>query len=111
MSDRVISFESGVNVEGKPFIHLRWGKEMAQLTPEQAIRHALGVIETAQGALTDAFLVTFLRDRLGTPIEKGAVLLKDFREYREARVSTLTPDELAATAREHYEPPAEPKSH
>lgn len=71
----------------EPAVVLNWGEEIGELTPAEARAHALVVIETAEGAEGDAFLMHFLHTRVGLPVEHAAQVLKDFREWREQRAA------------------------
>jgi len=68
----------------QPYVTLRWGKENGQLTPAEAVEHGRKVIEAAQAAITDAFLINFLIDRVGLSPPRAAAVLQDFRGYRKA---------------------------
>lgn len=78
-----ISIESLVSGrDGQPYVQLSWGRERGQLTPAEAMAHATEVIGAAQAAITDAFLFTFLKERVGTDDGHAAAVLRDFRGYR-----------------------------
>ncbi len=80
----VASLVSGRNRE--PYVTLRWGKQKAQLTPAEARRHAHIILEAADAAISDAFLVSWLTERLGADgPEVVGQALSDFRGYRVAQ--------------------------
>ena len=54
---------------GKALVRIDWGPQSGQLTAAEARAHALRVLEAAEAAETDLFLVT--------------KLLRDFRKRRE----------------------------
>lgn len=68
----------------KPYIEIRWGLMHAQLPLKDARDHALHILEACNAAETDAFIVHFLSRILKFPLEKCAVVLDEFRKFREA---------------------------
>jgi hypothetical protein len=74
---------------GEPLVQLRWtdgtDARTVQFSCAEAIALAMQIHEAAAAALMDTFLVEFVADRLGRGPQHGAVLLKEFREWREAR--------------------------
>ncbi len=71
---------------GEPLVELRWGAEEGQFTPDEARAHALRVLEAAEAAEQDAFLMDWLLHQVGViDVEKRAMMLKHFRAWREAR--------------------------
>lgn len=69
----------------EPFVVLRWGAEGGQLTPMEARQHARRLLEAAEAADQDAFLVDFLRDRVGVDVPQQMAVLLEFREWRAKR--------------------------
>lgn len=53
-----------------------------QLSPAEARSLALNLLEAAEGALGDGFLLTFLEKEIGLSLEQLAPLLVKFRGYR-----------------------------
>jgi hypothetical protein len=53
-----------------------------QLTPDEARGLALNLLEAAEAALGDGFLLTFLEREAGMPVEQLMPLLRKFRGYR-----------------------------
>ena len=68
-------------------VELQWGDEKGQLSLEEARAHGLKILEVAEAAETDAFLVEFFRKRLNVPLEQAVVILQDFRAFRSSRLS------------------------
>jgi hypothetical protein len=67
----------------EPLVTLRWGLMRGQLSPDEARAHALLILEAAEAAQSDAFLVHFLKTKIGVQeIEKIAMVLSDMRAYR-----------------------------
>jgi hypothetical protein len=74
--------QSGVNRDGEPFVQLILGdKLVAQQSVQQAREHAMAVLEAAEAAEQDAFLVDWVK-RVGADERAAAGLLQDFRNYR-----------------------------
>lgn len=61
------------------------GGESIQLDLAAARHHAMLVLEAAEAATGDGFLVGFLADKIGVDQERAALVLDDFRKYREAQ--------------------------
>src|SRR4051812_2088095 len=79
---RELWMESGVNTEGRAFIHLHWGDESGQLTPATAREHALAMLETVAAAEFDAALWAVAVGPMGMEPEQAAGLLGMMREAR-----------------------------
>ena len=83
------SIVSGRNLE--PYIQIvlvyddKSEDQITQWTPEEAYNHAMAVLGAVEAANTDAFLVAFLTERIGVPLEKTGSVLVDFRQWRERR--------------------------
>jgi hypothetical protein len=86
-----IEVESSVTLVGKPFLVLSWGSERGQLSPEEARHHAAVVIEAAEAAEQDAFLVMVMREKLAMTDPEIATMLREFRAFREARLDLKRP--------------------
>jgi hypothetical protein len=67
-------------------VELNWGDKKAQFSPEEARKHALKILECADAAETDAFIVDFFVKRLGQKFEQSLRILQDFRAFREERM-------------------------
>ena len=68
---------------GAALIQLEWGAQKGQLTAAEARAHALRVLECAEAAETDLFLVTFLTEKIGAPLSAAVQVLQEFRRSRE----------------------------
>lgn len=53
-----------------------------QMSPAEARDLALNILESAEAALGDGFLLTFLEGEIGLSLEQLAPLLVKFRGYR-----------------------------
>jgi hypothetical protein len=84
--EHVLWSQSGVNKAGEPFIQLLQDDQpICQFTPEQARSHARDLLECTEAAEQDAFMVSFMREKVGLD-QKGAIaMLVDFRKWREER--------------------------
>lgn len=79
-----IRMTSQVNAgDGSPAVCLQWGEHILHMESTTAKRHGLAIIETAMGADADAFLMRWVQEVVGAPPEKAAMLLMDFRRWRE----------------------------
>lgn len=76
----IVSFQTG-----QPFVHLRWGENVGQLTPDEARQHALLILEAAQNAVADAAITGWAKDELELDPERAAQLLDAHRRYRADR--------------------------
>jgi hypothetical protein len=76
--------QSGVNMRGEPFIQLTLNENViGQFTPAEARDFARTILEAAEAAETDAFLMQWVTQQVGAGPEQAAGLLADFRRYRE----------------------------
>lgn len=73
--------ESGVNDQGKPFVHMHWGAESGQLSTGEAMQHALHMIETSVAAEHDGVTFKVLTE-MGFESDKAAAFLVAMREAR-----------------------------
>jgi hypothetical protein len=67
-----------------PYVVLKWGAEACQMTPADAVEHATRIIEASQAAITDAFLMAFLAEKLELNERMAAAAVAEFRGYRKA---------------------------
>jgi hypothetical protein len=67
-------------------LEFTWGENRAQLSCQEAREHALGILECAEAAESDSFLVHFLMQELGLEFEKAVQIMASFRTYREQRL-------------------------
>jgi hypothetical protein len=70
---------------GEGIVQLTWGNEKGQLSPEEARAHALKILECAESAETDAFVVEFFEKILKSTRDQAIQILMEFRNFREAR--------------------------
>ncbi len=90
MTEQRIDITSGVSYQtGEGFVELQWGDKKGQLTPTEARLHALLILEAADAAESDAFMVGWMREQIHAPEGAIARLLIDFRHYRDSRSSWL----------------------
>jgi hypothetical protein len=73
---------SGVTSKGKPFVTYQWEKLAAQWSPDEARKHALGLLAVAEAAEHDAITFQFLRDKTGLEIDAAGLMIADLRNYR-----------------------------
>jgi hypothetical protein len=74
----------------QPIVRISYGpegftREIAQIPPEDAISLAMNLLQASQASLTDAFLVSFLEQRIGAEPEQVFGILKEFRDWRMGR--------------------------
>jgi hypothetical protein len=76
----------------QPFVTLTYnGRKIAQMPPENAVDFAHNVLACAEASLSDAFLVEFMRDRVGLEMAQVGGLLVEFREWRDKREEQQQP--------------------
>jgi hypothetical protein len=73
--------------EGK--LDVTWGDVPMQLDPVKAREIAWMLLEGASIAESEAAVVRFLKDRVGIDAERAAMVLQDFRRYREQAPASL----------------------
>jgi 6-phosphogluconate dehydrogenase len=87
--------QSGVNRAGEPFIQLILGdKVIAQQTPEMAREHAHAVLEAAEAAEQDAFLVHWVKNVLHQDENVAGHILVDFRNWRRQQTGKRSGQEV-----------------
>jgi hypothetical protein len=70
----------------KPFVALTYnGRKLAQMPPETATELAHNLLACAEASIGDAFLIEFMRDRVGVEMEQIGGLLLEFRQFRDKR--------------------------
>ena len=67
----------------QPLVTLVVGERMVQMPPTKAREIAMMLLECAEAAQTDGFLIRFLGDRLGIEEARTVQLLAEFRKTRE----------------------------
>jgi hypothetical protein len=71
---------------GQPYVQLRLGAVQVQLPVDQARTLAAWILEAAEAATIDAFIVEFAMESLEQDVEHAALLLHAFRSWRAAKV-------------------------
>ena len=78
--------QSGVNQKGEPFVQLILGtRVIGQMTPEEARDHARAITEAAEASEQDAFMLSFMQDKVGLDLSRAGQILVDFRAWRVER--------------------------
>jgi hypothetical protein len=67
----------------EPLVVLRWFTHYAQLGERAARELAFNILSAVEAAKSDAFIIAFAAERIGLPDERAALLLDDFRAFRE----------------------------
>lgn len=67
----------------KGMVQISWGDNRAQLTAEQARRHALLILEAAEAARSDELVFSLLTQKLGLPDAQAVAVIGSMREMRE----------------------------
>lgn len=100
MSDKPQEFstlwhQSGVNRDGVPFVQLiRDETVISQMSVEQAREHAAAILEAAEAAEQDAFLVHWVKEGVGCGEEQAAGILMEFRNWRRERTGKRSGQEV-----------------
>lgn len=80
-----MQFTSGCNPEGKPFVHVAWGDQKQQLSPDQSRDLGRILFEVAEAAEMDATLFGWVAERFPTlELSQRAQFIADLRRHREA---------------------------
>ena len=68
----------------KPMVSIYWPstQDAAQMTPDEVRTFALSLLQSAEAAEQDAFLMDFATKKLGVDDAGGAQLVNEFREWR-----------------------------
>lgn len=69
----------------EPYIEVQLEDAKIQMPPEDARRLALNLLQAAEAALSDAFLVEFMQAEIGLERPQAANILVKYREWREGR--------------------------
>ena len=75
----------------QPFVTIHWKDVVQQLAPEKAREFALSILEAAEAAEQDAFLVEFTQKACDFDEQSAAALLVEYRLWREQRQTKGTP--------------------
>jgi hypothetical protein len=85
-NDQILWHQSGVNAKGEAFVQLLRGTEIVgQMSAAEARDHAHAMLETAEAAETDAFLLDLLQHKLALGLHQAGAVLQQFRAYRVER--------------------------
>lgn len=96
--EKVLWHQSGVNRAGEPFVQLIMGEEViAQMSVEQARDHGHAIIESAEAAEQDAFIVDWVKVHMGLGDAQAAGLLQDYRAWRMVRTGKRSGMEVIPT--------------
>lgn len=81
MTLEAVSIVSGR--DHRPYVQLRKdGEIFTQMSPGEARQYAMQIIEAAEAAQGDAFIVGFIQQRTGVEWEKATRVLVDYRDFR-----------------------------
>ena len=89
--EKMILVSSGFGANtNEPFVQIEMEEldRPKQMSPNEARALALNLLECADAAESDGFLVGFFRDELKQDRQGIAVILNDFRKYRRRRSKT-----------------------
>ena len=67
----------------KPRIDIQVGEIHTQMDTDSALDVAKNIIECAMGSYADGFIFNFVTDKLGLDPTGGAIVIQEFRDYRE----------------------------
>jgi hypothetical protein len=89
----IIDVQSYVSNEDKHgYVSLTWGREKGKLTPAEARAHALRILEAADAAESDEFIVDWLLGgnhagkKLVENLQQSVMVLRDFRAFRDRKL-------------------------
>ncbi len=66
----------------QPLVKIQWGSKKMVCSATDAKRIAWDILDTAHAADGDAFIYDWLQEKLDVPIDKAAIILNEFRQYR-----------------------------
>ena len=68
----------------EPRVQIELGDIKTQLSASKAHEIALMILTASEAAVSDAFLVKFMVDKTGAPVDGAmGIILNDFREFRD----------------------------
>lgn len=76
--------------DGTPRVQIEIGNAKMQVDVAKALEIAGLITDASEAAMSDAFLVNFLKEKVEVPLELAAQILVDFREYRDKIMNPLT---------------------
>lgn len=74
---------SGVTNNLRPFVHLAWGGERGQLTPDELRTYAFSLLAAAEAAESDSMVLRFVTEKAAIPLDLLGGMLTELRRYRE----------------------------
>jgi hypothetical protein len=80
-----IKVTAAVSKTFEPFIVLEFKGQKSIMTPQEAIQHALTILENAERVVQNAFLVEFLTTTLDLHPSKIRLILSEFKQFREGK--------------------------
>jgi hypothetical protein len=81
-----ITITSGYGANTRaPYVQMDHDGITAQMSPDEARQLARHIAEAAEAAEGDAFMVEFMRDKIGLDIKYTAGLLDQYRQWRSDR--------------------------
>lgn len=69
----------------QPFVSMHDGDWVRQVSPEEARQIARNLMEAAEAAEVDDFLITWAQQSMDVPLDSAVNLLAMYREHRDAR--------------------------
>jgi hypothetical protein len=69
----------------QPFVQLHHGDWSIQCSPDEARQLAQSIIEAAEAAEQDGFLMEWAKESIGADDGVATMLLTEYRQWREAR--------------------------
>ena len=69
----------------QPFVSLRVRDVAVMMSPEEAQEIARNLMQAAEAALSDMFIVDWITEHVGGTLEQAAGLLHEFRAVRQKR--------------------------
>lgn len=79
------TIDLSIVVSGKtmePFVNMKWGAQIAQLSPEEAREHAFMILKFAEISEVEATLFGFAMELAEGDANKAMPILMGFREFR-----------------------------
>jgi hypothetical protein len=67
---------------GQPLVKLSFAGRSTTVSSDDARAIAKDIIDTAHAADGDAFLMDFLREKLGLDTQRAVAMLREFRDWR-----------------------------
>ena len=77
----------------QPYVEIESPELKTQMSPQDARQLAMNILSASEAALSDAFLVTFILEKIEGELHEAAGLLNEFREWRESNVNEFRNNE------------------